>query len=45
MKVLVIYLSLSGNTKQFTQAFHDEVMDLGFESVLESLDDIALVIQ
>jgi len=38
MKVLVIYFSFSGNTKKIAQAIHDEVMDLGFESVLESLD-------
>jgi len=42
MKVLVIYFSLSGNTKKIAQAIHDEVMDLGYESVLESLDNIAL---
>ena len=38
MKVLVIYFSLSGNTKKIAQAIHDEVMVLGYESVLESLD-------
>ena len=42
MKGLVIYFSLSGNTKKIAQVIRDEVMDLGYESVLEGLDNIAL---